>query len=73
MDSHNSDYVSAAQVPRHTIASLAIAIPRATVRAALLAGELTPEGLTLYQPHAPLWALSLRIEMALVWLRDFAA
>jgi len=64
--------------PQHTHADVVamtfcVLVPRATVRAALLAGELTPEGLTLYQPHAPLWALSLRIEMALVWLRDSAA
>lgn len=45
-------------------------VPRQTILAARAAGDLSTTGLALYQPHAPAWALTLRIEMALVWLRS---
>lgn len=59
--------------PEHTHADVValtfcLLVPRVTVVTALAEGELSAPGLAVYQPHAPLWALRLRIEMAAEWL-----
>ena len=43
--------------------TLCLAVPWATVRAAVRAGALTPEALSHRQRHAPLWLLEWRCEV----------